>query len=48
MDPFPQDAHADLSGSHVLHQIQDVLVGEEIGGLQRRRLKSLTKGVPVL
>ena len=38
--PLPEDAQPDLAGGHVLHQIQDVVVAEEVGRLQRRGLES--------
>ena len=48
VQPFPQDAQADLAGGHVLHQVEDVVVAEEVRRLERRRLQSLAEGVAVL
>src|SRR5262249_37176252 len=46
--PLPEDAEADLAGRGVLHEIEDVVVAEEVGRLQRRRLEAAPEGVAVL
>ena len=48
VQPFPEDAEADLAGRHVFHQVQHVVVAEEVGRLERGRLQSLAEGVAVL
>ena len=48
VQPLPENAEADLAGRHVLHQVEHVVVAEEIGGLERRRLEALAEGVAVL
>ena len=48
MQPLPEDAEADLTGGHILHQIEDIVIAEEIGQLQCRGLETLAEGVAVL
>src|SRR6266571_5969069 len=48
MQPFPQDAEADFAGCHVFHEVQDVLIAEIVGRLERGSLKSLFERVAVL
>ena len=48
VQPLPQDAQADFAGGHVLHEVEDVVVAEEVGGLEGRRLEALAEGVAVL
>ena len=48
VQPFPEDAEADLAGRHVLHQIEHVVVAEEVRRLERRGLQALPEGVAVL
>jgi hypothetical protein len=48
VQPLPQDAHPDLAGGHVLHQVEHVVVAEEVGRLERRGLEALAEGVAVL
>ena len=46
--PFPQDAEADFARRHVFHQVQHVVVAEEVRGLERGSLEPLAEGVAVL
>ena len=39
---------ADLARRHVLHQVEHVVVAEEVGRLERRGLEALHEGVAVL
>ena len=48
MQPLPQDTQTDLSGRHILHQIHDTVVAEEVRRFQRRRLQTLAEGIAVL
>ena len=48
MQPLPEDAEANFTRRHVLHQVQHVVVPEEIGGLERGGLQPLPEGVAVL
>ena len=48
MQPLPEDAEADFARRHVLHQVQDVIVSEVVGRLERRGLQALAKSVPIL
>ena len=48
VQPLPEDAQPDLAGRHVLHQVEHVVVAEEVGGLERRGLEALAEGVAVL
>ena len=48
MQPFPQDAQADFAGRHVFHQVQHVVVAEEVGRLERGGLQALAERVAVL
>ena len=48
MQPLPQDAQADLAGRHVLHQVEHVVVAEEVRRLERGGLQALPEGVAVL
>ena len=44
VQPFPQDAQADLAGGHVFHQVEDVVVAEEVGTFE---LKGFARAVSV-
>ena len=48
MQPFPENAQSNLPGRHVFHQVEHIVVAEEVGGLQRRGLIALKKRVAVL
>ena len=48
VQPLPQDAQADLAGRHVFHQIEHIVVAEEVGRLERGGLQALTERVAVL
>jgi hypothetical protein len=48
VEPLPEDAGADLPGGHVLHEVEHVVVAEEVRRLQRRRLHPLAERVAVL
>ena len=48
VEPLPEDAQSNLPGGHILHQIENIVVTEEVGRLERRSLKATTKGVTVL
>ena len=48
VEPLPQDRQPDLAGRHVLHEVQDVVVAEEVGGLERRGLEPAQERVAVL
>ena len=48
VQPFPQNAQPDFAGRHVFHQVQDIVVAEEVGRLERRRLEALTERIAVL
>ena len=48
VQPLPEDAQADLAGRHVLHQIEHVVVAEEVGRLERGGLQALAERVAVL
>jgi hypothetical protein len=48
VQPLPEDAQADLAGRHVLHQVEHVVVAEEVGRLERRGLEAAAEGVAVL
>src|SRR3989442_1690495 len=45
VQPLPEDAEANFTRRHVLHQVQHVVVPEEIGGLERGGLQPLLEGV---
>jgi len=48
VQPLPENADADFSGGHVLHEIQHVLIVEKVGWFEGCGLKAPQKGVAVL
>ena len=48
VQPLPQDAEANLSGRHVLHQVQHIIVTEEVRRLECGGLHALPECVAIL
>ena len=48
VDPLPEDGQADLARGHVLHEVEDVVVAEEVRRLQRGGLEAPQEGIAVL
>ena len=48
MDPLPENAEANLTGRHIFHEVEDVIVAKEVGRLEGRGLETLAEGVAVL
>ena len=48
VEPFPEHGQADLTGRSILHQVEDVVVAEEVGWLEGCGLEAATERVAVL
>ena len=48
MDPLPKDAETNFASGRVLHQIEHVVVAEEVRRFERRGLETLSKCIAIL